>query len=414
MVRLGVIGCGRILPAHLRGLKEIRDRSRAEFEITALSARNLDDAKMFRSPEDGVAPRTPTARDQSDPLSAPHMYVSDLQDSRPEIYDDHRRMLDADDVDAVIILTALDSHHTIGEDCLAAGKHVIMEKPLAITVKAGRRLVDAAAKQGTVLATAEVIRYAEPIRAVHWAVADGRIGRLQSVLAGGMGSRDWSPDYIAAHTPWRHIKNRAGGGPSIDFGVHLFNMIEYQCGQIESVTAMVATTEPLRRYREDAPVTGNVENELEDVAMIAYGFESGAIGQFVLSWGAHGDVVAIPGGKAIYGSEGSIVGTEVTDDSGATADAVDLMLAHASKDDLERWFPAGMKDAFGLELLDWLQAIEQPGRTPEVDGAGGLRDLSVAYSALESAMARRQVTVEEVASGALGTYQRDIDEALGI
>ena len=51
MIRLGVIGCGRILPAHLRGLREIKTRRLADFEITALCSRNIDDVKMFRSPE---------------------------------------------------------------------------------------------------------------------------------------------------------------------------------------------------------------------------------------------------------------------------------------------------------------------------------------------------------------------------
>ncbi|MCY3800373.1 MAG: Gfo/Idh/MocA family oxidoreductase [Chloroflexi bacterium] len=414
MIRLGVIGCGRILPAHLRGLREIKTRGLADFEITALCSRNIDDAKMFRSPDDGVPPRPPTANDQTDPLSAPHVYVSELQSGRPEVYSDYRHMLDSDSVDAVIVLTALDSHHTIGVDCLESGRHVMMEKPLAITVKAARMLVDAAAKHDLTLATAEVIRYLEPIRAVHWTIRHGRIGRLQSVLAGGMGSPDWSPDYIAAHTAWRHVKQRAGGGPSIDFGVHLFDMIEYQCGEIDSVGAVTATTEPVRRYRGDAPFEGTVENELEDVAMITYRFKSGAIGSLTLSWGAHGDVVAVPGGKAIYGSKGSIVGTELTDDLGDKSDTIELMRAEASPDQLERWFPGGLEDPFGLELLDWLQAIEDSQREPEVDGAGGLRDLAVAYSVVESSVAGRQVKVDEVASGSVDEYQREIDVALGI
>ena len=414
MVRLGVIGCGRILPAHLRGLREIKTRGLADFEITALCSRNIDDAKMFRSPDHGIPPRPPTANDQTDPLSAPHVYVSELQSSRPEVYSDYQHMLDSDSVDAVIVLTALDSHHTIGVDCLDSGRHVMMEKPLAITVRAARMLVDAAARNDLMLATAEVIRYLEPIRAVHWAIRHGSIGRLQSVLAGGMGSPDWSPDYIAAHTAWRHVKQRAGGGPSIDFGVHLFDMIEYECGEIESVGAMTATTEPVRRYRGDAPFEGTVENELEDVAMITYRFKSGAIGSLTLSWGAHGDVVAVPGGKAIYGSKGSIVGTELTNDSGEKADTIELMRAEASSDQLERWFPGGLEDPFGLELLDWLKAIEDSQRKPEVDGEGGLRDLAVAYSVVESSVVGRQVKVDEVASGSVNEYQREIDEALGI
>jgi hypothetical protein len=90
------------------------------------------------------------------------------------------------------------------------------------------------------------------------------------------------------------------------------------------------------------------------------------------------------------------------------------MRAEASKDWLERWFPGGFEDPFGLELLDWLKAIEDPDRTPEVDGVGGLRDLAVAYSVLESSVLGQQVLVDDVASGQVNEYQREIDEALEI
>lgn len=90
------------------------------------------------------------------------------------------------------------------------------------------------------------------------------------------------------------------------------------------------------------------------------------------------------------------------------------MRAEASPDRLERWFPGNLEDPFGLELLDWLKAIEDSERKPEVDGEGGLRDLAVAYSALESSLAGRQVKVDDVASGSVNEYQREIDEALEI
>jgi len=93
MIRVGVIGCGRILPAHLRGLAEIKARDLADFEITAL-----------------------------------------------------------------------DSHHIIGMDCLQSGRHLMVGKPLAISVEAAGRLVDAAADRRLMLATAEVVRYMVPIR----------------------------------------------------------------------------------------------------------------------------------------------------------------------------------------------------------------------------------------------------------
>ena len=69
--------------------------------------------------------------------------------------------------------------------------------------------------------------------------------------------------------------------------------------------------------------------------------------------------------------------------------------------------------------MDWScstgsRPSKTPDRKPEVDGEGGLRDLAVAYSVIESSVAGRQVKVDEVASGSVNEYQREIDEALGI
>jgi hypothetical protein len=71
-LRIGIIGCGSILNAHLRGLKLIKDRRLADFTITALCSRNIRDTLMFRSPDDGVPPREPVTDDPNNGLSAPH------------------------------------------------------------------------------------------------------------------------------------------------------------------------------------------------------------------------------------------------------------------------------------------------------------------------------------------------------
>jgi len=153
----------------------------------------------------------------ADPLSAPHAYVTDIQPGPPpDVYTDYRVMLADTVVDAVLILTTVATHHEIALACLDAGKHVLVEKPLAISVRAGRRMVEQARRAGLVLATAEVARYRPETRAARWAIETGRIGRLQAVVGGGIGAGDWSPDHIVANTPWRHVKLLAGGGAAID------------------------------------------------------------------------------------------------------------------------------------------------------------------------------------------------------
>ncbi len=410
--RIGIIGCGRILNAHLRGLKLLQDRGLADFTITALCSRNIQDARMFRSPEDGVAPREPVTDAPADGLSARHQYVSELQAESPAIYDDYRQVVADENVDAAIVLTALDSHHDICVALAEAGKHVFVEKPLAITVAAGRRMVQAADRAGVVLATAEVARFKADCRARHWAIEAGRIGDVQMVLSGMMGHPDWSPDHIVGDTPWRHHKLRGGGGPTIDLGVHRLNQIEYECGPIEAISAVAATTEQVRRYRPDAPFAGTIESDAEDTAFATLRFVSGAVGTLLFTWGGRGRLVEVPA-FAISGSTGGIFETELTDGNGARADVIATMRADAAPESLEAWFPGGIDDAFALEALDWFAAIES-GAPAEVDGQAGLRDLAAALAILESDIAHREVTIESVLNGEVDAYQRPIDRELGI
>jgi hypothetical protein len=72
-----------------------------------------------------------------------------------------------------------------------------------------------------------------------------------------------------------------------------------------------------------------------------------------------------------------------------------------------------MTNDFALAQLDWLRAVEQ-GTQPECSGAEGLRDLACAYALVESNLAGREVTLAEIESGALRSYQTPIDQRFGL
>jgi predicted dehydrogenase len=405
MLRLGVVGCARILPAHLRGLAAIQAAGLDPIRITALCARHVDDAVMFRQRGEGPPPRAPASTNVQDPLGAPHRYVSDLQsDVVPEVFDDWRVMLDADLVDAVLVLAPVSLHHTIALDALAAGKHVLIEKPLAISVRAGRAIADEAARRGLVAGVAENLRYGAKTRALRWVLDQDLVGRPQLWLSAGVGG-EWAPDRIVAHTPWRHRKLEAGGGPAIDLGVHLMHQIRYLMGPADEISALARTMEAKRVDRD----TGSeVVNEVEDVFVAQLSFASGAIGSAVASWAGHGERSGLEASPIIYGTSGCIKGESVIDDRGLVGQAEDL-LAHSAPPALkEQYFPHGIHDAFGLELLDFVGAIAS-GTGMEASAAEGVVDLAMAYAMLESSHAGASVRVDDVLSGAVDGYQAEID-----
>jgi predicted dehydrogenase len=395
LIRLGVVGCARILPAHLRGVAVAQATGVDPFRITALCARQIDDAVMFRRRGEGPPPRSPASANERDPLGAPHVYVSDLHpDVIPDVFDDWRAMLDADNIDAVLILTPVSLHHEIALDALSAGKHVLIEKPFAISVRAGQAIADAAAHRGLVAGVAENVRYAPRTRALRRALDDGWIGVPQLWLSGGVGG-EWSPDRIVAHTPWRHRKLQAGGGPTIDHGVHLMHQIRYLMGPIEQVSALTSTMEPVRVDDERS-----VKNEVEDAYVAHLRFSSGAIGNIFSSWAAHGAPSGLDASPIIYGSKACIKGDVVFGDDGAQTSVRGLV-------------SGSIEDSFALELLDFAAAIQSGGQM-EASATEGVLDLAMAYSIVESAHSGAPVRVADVHSGRVTAYQADINEHYGL
>lgn len=414
MIRIGIVGCGRILNAHLHSYRKLREAGYNYFRITALCARNPDDALMFRRRGEGPPPRPPVLPPESgDPLAAPHIYLSDFQpDTEVAIFTDYREMIASGLIDAVNDYTTLSMHHQIGVAALDAGQHLLVQKPLAVSVRAGRLMVDRAQANGLALGLFENVRQMKQVRAAAWAIRAGIIGDLQMALFGGIGG-PWSPQTIVAETPWRHRKLEAGGGGAIDIGVHVMHWVRYVCGEVASISGAVRTLEPVR-YLHGDPATGvRVEANVDDTYFATVTCENGALAQLLFSWGGHGEATSFPGGPIFYGSKGCIKGGKVILDDGSRHDLEMIFRAQADMETLNSFFPHGFDDPFAIQQLDWLNAIERGG-TPETDGMEGLHDLAAAFAMIESSRLGRTVMLAEVLSGAVDGYQREIDEHYGI
>ena len=415
MIRIGIVGCGRILNAHLQGYQKLRAAGVDNFRITALVARQADDAHMFVRRGAGPTPRPPvTAPESGDPLAAPHTYLSDFQDDvDARTYTDYRAMLADDVVDAVNDFTTLALHHQVADATLRHGKHLLTQKPLAISIAAAQQMVAHARAKGLTLGTFENVRNGPFTRAAGWAVRRGLIGEPQMALLGSLGGL-WSPDVVVADTPWRHHKLLGGGGGAIDIGVHQFHLLRYVFGEVAWISAVARTFEP-QRYRRDAAgaILETVTADVDDTYFATAGFANEAIGQLLWSWGGHGAALELTGAPAFFGSEGCIQGGDLINDHGHRTSLGETFQQAMSAAEREQFYPLGLTDTFALQQLDWLRAIES-GRDPETSGVEGLHDLACAFGVLESSALQRRVTLDELLAGTVATYQAEIDAHYGL
>ena len=409
--KVGLIGCGNIAAAHLNAYQLLKDEGLlGNITIAALCDMNRDNALRFASPADGVSP-FPGVGPQNDPMRAPHVYVTDFQSQAPRVFSDYKEMLRAMDLDAVEIYTTLHTHHVIALDALRAGKHVFVEKPLAISIKAARAMVEEAERRGLVLGVAESFRFQKAQRVKKWIIDQGLIGapRLSiSVAAGGY----WSPDQIVAHTAWRHKKLLGAGGWAVDCFVHGAHARRHLFGEVEEVSGTVQTIELLRRRRDEAgSVLEEVTCDCDDTICASLFFQSGMVSHIAQSWA--GSPHAPLGADVVYGTEGCIAKDLAIRNDGRQIPMQKTFADKAGPALIERYFPKGVEDVFALETLDFLRAAQGQGRM-ESSGLEGLMDLGVCFSLLESSATGRRVKVEDIVAGRLSQYEDPINKHYNI
>lgn len=146
------------------------------------------------------------------------------------VFDNYRQMLASDSVDAVIVSTPPQFHEEITISALEAGKHVLCEKPLANSVDACRRMVEASRKTGKTLATGFNHRYFPAIQFVKRTLDSGQIGELDHIraFAGHTGLSEFK-------APWMYDKQIMGGGTLMDNGIHVIDLTRYLLGEVEEV-----------------------------------------------------------------------------------------------------------------------------------------------------------------------------------
>lgn len=194
-------------------------------------------------------------------------------------------------VDAVVNATPNFLHRDVVLAAVAAGKHILCEKPLALDVSQAAEMLRAAEAAGVVHMTAFTYRYTPAVQYMRHLVAEGRLGDVRTVRAAYLMA-------MSRHlTGWRSTRAQAGSGALADIGSHLVHLAQFLAGGITAVTALK------RRYREEP------ESDVEDWISFLAAFESGASGTFEISRACAGRGAGITEDLFIevYGSKGSAV-----------------------------------------------------------------------------------------------------------
>ncbi|MDF1823125.1 MAG: Gfo/Idh/MocA family oxidoreductase [Verrucomicrobiales bacterium] len=414
MIRIGIVGCGRILAAHLEGYRLLKEAGVDNFEITALCSRKANDAQSYIKRGEGPPQRAAVSEIPGDPLAVSDQFLSDFQPDTPvDIFTDYRDLIASNRVDAINDFTIHSLHHQIAELAFAARKPVLSQKPLAVTMAGARQMCEQARAAGVTFGVFENLRFDQGVRHQHWAFSDeGPAGKLQMAVMGNIGTW-WAPDLIVAETPWRHELVQ-GGGMALDLGPHFFDMIRYIGGsEVETVTAQTRVVEPTRYLLRNGERVEPVSCDADDTFYAHFELHSGVAGTMFGSWGGHGTATSVGDGPVFYGTKGRVTGDRIQLDGGEEQSLAKLYDAHAPTTMKEKHFPLGLTNDFALSQLDWLEAVAS-GDQPECSGEEGLRDLACAYAVVESAKAGRKVSVEEVLSGSLRDYQKPIDERFAL
>lgn len=380
-VSLALIGCGGMAAAHVRGLRALWEADRRDFRVVATCDIHVAAAEQ-RAAE-----------------------LAEFQGDRPTVYDDVQHLLVGCDFEAADICAVHRAHHELAIACFAAGKHVTMEKPLAITLRAGRLILDAAESAGTVFQIAENYRRSPEHRAVRWAIEQGRIGEPWLITWYDVFQRLW-------HWGWREEKMQAGGGWSLDGGVHFADLFRYHLGPVETLYAQVSARHPIR-YRDRERNADPVPCDVEDTTLALLRFASGADGAWIHTNAGFGDAHHR---HSIHGSEGSVVFGVGINAGGASTGMADLIAeyrAQLSSEESERLFPGGVTDAVATELHEFLQAVRGQGRV-ETDGWEGYHAEALSIALYESAALGRPVSLREVEALEVEAYQGAINEDLGL
>jgi len=279
-VRIGVIGTGMIGNVHLNVFGKLEN-----VEIAGVADASLPAAER-RAQEHGV-----------------------------KAYETPQALLDDSSIDAVVIGVPNRFHAPLAIQAMEQGKHVLLEKPMAISEEAARSILDTQRRTGRVLMMAHQMRWSGIARAAKAKIDAGELGRIYNAKTGWLRRKG-----IPGWGSWFTRMDEAGGGPLIDIGVHMLDLTLHLMGNPKPVSVFGTTYAEFGPRREGIGSWGtpdwNGYYDVEDLATALIKLDNGATLSLEVSWAAHSaglpeepfvHLMGTEAGIALIGNRGTIV-----------------------------------------------------------------------------------------------------------
>jgi UDP-N-acetyl-2-amino-2-deoxyglucuronate dehydrogenase len=345
MLGFAIVGCGMIARFHARALQDVPG--------TRLVA---------------LVSRTP-ANAQS---------LMENVSVRGDVYADLQPVLARKDVDVVIVTTPSGAHLEPAVAAAQAGKHVVVEKPLEVTLERCDRIIDACDKNSVKLCTIFPSRFGDANQALKSAVDAGRFGRL--TLAETT-CKWWRPQSYYREGGWKGTKALDGGGALMNQAIHNVDLLSWMMGPVSHIMGFTATL-------------AHERIEVEDTAVACLRFKSGALG---LIQAATSVYPGLPKTIAIHGDKGSavieqddLVRWEFSPDTEEDRQIRDRFAQKTGASGGSSNPAAISHVGHARQLADFVQAI-QTGRPPLVDSREGRRAVEIILAIYRSAASGRVV-----------------------
>ena len=227
----GIVGCGVIGPTHARAIQQLPEDAR----LVAVCDVVPEKAQKFAAEYGG------------------------------EAYTNLDEMLARPDIDVISVCVPSGLHAEVGVKAANAGKHLVVEKPIDITLDAADRLINASKQNNVKLEVISQHRFSPGMRQLREAVETGRFGKL---LLGDAYIKWYRTQEYYDSGDWRGTWALDGGGCLMNQGVHYIDQLQWTMGPVESVIARTATA-------------AHERIEVEDVATAILKYKNGAIGVIV-------------------------------------------------------------------------------------------------------------------------------------